>query len=366
MTTTTPDTTTPTTLQPVSTPKHHGMSKRKRDGLTALAVTGLALLMLFFWLVPLAYMFLTSVKTLEQMQNGRILPSSPATVEYQGEQLELFSVPMPDGDVRELAMLKPGRNSSIFIDPDNPGAGEIEWEGKWRQLQPAYEIDFQWGNYVEAFTEVEFPRLLRNTAAIALFGIIGTLMSCVLVAYGFSRFPIPYKNVLFLILIATIILPRQVTLIPTYAIFARLGWVGTWLPLIVPHFFANAYNVFLLRQYFLTIPREMDEAAMIDGASPMRVLWSVILPQSWPVIIAVAVSHLIFAWNDYFEPLIYLRSKPDLVPISVGIQEFNFLYGTRPELLQATSMLALLIPVIIFFLAQRYFMQGVVFSGVEK
>ena len=169
-----------------------------------------------------------------------------------------------------------------------------------------------------------------------------------------------------LILIATIILPRQVTLIPTYAIFQRLGWVGTWLPLIVPHFFANAFNVFLLRQYFLTIPREMDEAAMIDGASPPRVLWSVILPQAWPVIIAVCVSHMIFAWNDYFEPLIYLRSEPQLQPISVGIQEFNFIYATRPDLLQAVSLLALLLPVLVFFLAQRYFMQGVVFTGVDK
>ena len=342
------------------------MSKRSRDRISALIVTGLVLLMLLFWLVPLAYMFLTSVKTLEQMQNGQIIPQSPATFEYEGQARDIFAVPMPDGTIRDLAMFKPGRESSQFIDPADPEAGIVEWQGRWRTLTPAYEVDFQWQNYREAFTAVEFPRLLRNTLAIAIFGIIGTVISCVLVAYGFSRFPIPYKNVLFLILISTIILPRQVTLIPTYAIFARLGWVGTWLPLIVPHFFANAYNVFLLRQYFLTIPREMDEAAMIDGASPPRVLWSVILPQSWPVIIAVCVSHLIFACNDYFEPLIYLRSKPDLVPISVGIQEFNFLYGTRPELLQATSMLALLIPVIVFFLAQRYFMQGVVFSGVEK
>jgi multiple sugar transport system permease protein len=362
--TTVPQTTT-SNVQPVSRPQA-GMSKRSRDRISALIVTGLVLLMLFFWLVPLAYMFLTSVKTLEQMQNGQIIPQSPATFEYEGQQRDIFTVPMPDGTTRELAMFKPGRESSQFIDPANPEAGIVEWQGRWRTLTPAYQVDFQWQNYREAFTEVEFPRLLRNTLGIALFGIIGTVISCVLVAYGFSRFPIPYKNVLFLILISTIILPRQVTLIPTYAIFARLGWVGTWLPLIVPHFFANAYNVFLLRQYFLTIPREMDEAAMIDGASPPRVLWSVILPQSWPVIIAVCVSHLIFAWNDYFEPLIYLRSKPDLVPISVGIQEFNFLYGTRPELLQATSMLALLIPVVIFFLAQRYFMQGVVFSGVEK
>lgn len=364
MTTISPTTT--TTAKPASTPKSQGRSRRQRDGFAALAVTGLALMFLFLWLVPLAYMFLTSVKTLEQMQNGEILPKSPATFEFEGKELEMFAVPMPDGSTQELAMFKPGRQSSQFIDPANPEAGAIEWEGQWRQLDPAYEVDFQWGNYAEAFREVEFPRLLRNTLAIAIFGIIGTVASCILVAYGFARFPIPYKNILFLVLISTIILPRQVTLIPTYTIFARLGWVGTWLPLIVPHFFANAYNVFLLRQYFLTIPREMDEAAMIDGASPPRVLWSVILPQSWPVIIAVCVSHLIFAWNDYFEPLIYLRSKPELQPISVGIQEFNFLYGTRPELLQATSMLALLIPVAVFFLAQRYFMQGVVFSGVEK
>ena len=363
--TTVPQTTT-SNVQPATRPQQAGMSKRSRDRISALIVTGLVLLMLLFWLVPLAYMFLTSVKTLEQMQNGQIIPQSPATFEYEGQARDIFAVPMPDGTIRDLAMFKPGRESSQFIDPADPEAGIVEWQGRWRTLTPAYEVDFQWQNYREAFTAVEFPRLLRNTLAIAIFGIIGTVISCVLVAYGFSRFPIPYKNVLFLILISTIILPRQVTLIPTYAIFARLGWVGTWLPLIVPHFFANAYNVFLLRQYFLTIPREMDEAAMIDGASPPRVLWSVILPQSWPVIIAVCVSHLIFAWNDYFEPLIYLRSKPDLVPISVGIQEFNFLYGTRPELLQATSMLALLIPVIVFFLAQRYFMQGVVFSGVEK
>jgi len=364
MTTTAPSTT--TTATPLSRPKSTGMSKRQRDWFAALVITGLMLMVLAAWLVPLGYMFLTSVKTLQQMQNGEILPKSPATIEFEGKEREIFAVPMPDGSTRNLAMVKPGRQSSQFIDPDNPEGGVIEWQGQWRQLQPGYEVDFQWGNYVEAFREVEFPRLLRNTLAIAIFGIIGTVLSCIMVAYGFSRFPIPYKNLLFLVLISTIILPRQVTLIPTYTIFARLGWVGTWLPLIVPHFFANAYNVFLLRQYFLTIPREMDEAAMIDGASPPRVLWSVILPQSWPVIIAVCVSHLIFAWNDYFEPLIYLRSKPELQPISVGIQEFNFLYGTRPELLQATSMLALLLPVVVFFLAQRYFMQGVVFSGVEK
>jgi multiple sugar transport system permease protein len=342
------------------------MSKKSRERIAAILVTLLALAMMAFWLAPFVYMLTTSLKTLEQMQNPRILPESPAQFEFEGKSLDVYSVPMPDGEIRELALFRPGRESSEFIDPDNPEAGLIAWEGRWRQLDPAYQLDFQWQNYIEAFQAVEFPRLFRNTALIALFGIIGTVISCTLVAYGFARFPIPYKNILFLILIATIVLPRQVTLIPTYIIFQRLGWVGTWLPLIVPHFFANAFNVFLLRQYFLTIPKEMDEAAYIDGANPARVLWSIILPQSWPVIIAVSVSHMIFAWNDYFEPLIYLRSRPDLQPISVGVQEFNFIYGTRPELLQAVSLLALIIPVLIFFLAQRYFMQGIVLTGVDK
>jgi multiple sugar transport system permease protein len=142
--------------------------------------------------------------------------------------------------------------------------------------------------------------------------------------------------------------------------------VGTWLPLIVPHFFANAYNVFLLRQYFMTLPRELDEAAAIDGAGPLRVLLSVILPQSVPAIIAVTVFHIVFAWNDYFGPLIYLSTARDNWPISVALSTFNGIYGQQPQLIQAGAMMALLIPMIVFFLAQRFFVQGIVVTGVDK
>jgi multiple sugar transport system permease protein len=124
--------------------------------------------------------------------------------------------------------------------------------------------------------------------------------------------------------------------------------------------------VFLLRQYFLTLPRELDEAAMIDGAGPFKILTDVIIPQSWPVIVSVSVFHFIFAWNDYFAPLIYLLGKPELQPISVAVQQFNFVYGPHPELIQATSLMAMVLPLIIFFLAQRAFMRGVVFTGVDK
>src|SRR5690606_26341832 len=135
---------------------------------------------------------------------------------------------------------------------------------------------------------------------------------------------------------------------------------GTWLPLIVPHFFANAFNVFLLRQYFLQLPRELDEAAMIDGAGPVKILTSVIIPQSWPVIIAVALFHIVFAWNDYFEPLIDTLGEPALQPLSVGIQQFNFVYSQQPHLIQATALLGMVIPVVLFFFGQRFFMRGVI------
>jgi multiple sugar transport system permease protein len=187
------------------------------------------------------------------------------------------------------------------------------------------------------------------------------------VAYGFARFRFPGRNKLFLLVIATIFLPAAVTLIPTYTIFNRLGWVGSWLPLLVPAFFANAYDVFLLRQYLLTIPREMDEAAAIDGAGPFRTLLSVILPQALPVIIAVAIFHLVYSWNDFFGPLIYLSSAPDLQTVAVGLARFS---GDRvahdPGLIQAGTIITLIIPVVIFLIFQRVFVRGIVITGVEK
>ena len=152
---------------------------------------------------------------------------------------------------------------------------------------------------------------------------IGTVVSCTLVAYGFARFRFPGRNLMFTLLIATIFLPAAVTLIPTYTIFAKLGWVNTWLPLLVPAFFANAYDVFLLRQYLLTIPRDLDEAATIDGAGPIRILRSVVLPQAWPVIIAVSIFHFVYAWNDFFGPLIYLSGARELQPLAGRARELQ-------------------------------------------
>jgi multiple sugar transport system permease protein len=320
------------------------------------------------YLAPFGNMLTVSLRDyalLSQTPNSPLLPMVPVTYAYEGKEAAVYKVPTEEG-VRELALVKPGRQASQFVDPDNPDAGVIEWQGNWRTLEAVQALRPRWENYSDAWDGLNFPRLFFNTLVIAVGGVTGTLLSCIAVAYAFARFPIPGKNVLFIILIGTIILPQQVTLIPTFIFFSKIHWVGTWLPLIVPHFFANAYNVFLLRQYFMTLPRELDEAAMIDGAGPFRVLTQVIIPQSWPAIVAVGIFHFVFAWNDFFGPLIYLLSKPKLQPISVGVQIFNFQYGPHPELVQATSLMAMVLPLVIFFLAQRFFMRGVVITGVEK
>jgi multiple sugar transport system permease protein len=332
-------------------------------------VTLFALILAIAYLMPFGNMALVSVKTQDQIvasAEGPIWPLEPAKFTYEGEEYNVYRVPFEDGTVRELALVQKGRRASQFIDPANPDGGLIEWQGNWRGLEPVSSVVPHFENFATAWELLNFPLLFGNTLAIAIIGMIGTLLSSICVAYAFARFPIPGKNILFLVLIGTIILPGQVTLIPTYAFFARIGWVGTWLPLTVPHFFANAYNVFLLRQFFLTLPRELDEAAMIDGAGPFRILKDVIIPQSWPAIVSVGLFHFIFAWNDYFAPLIYLLGRRELLPISVGVQEFNFTYGPRPELVQATSLMAMILPLVIFFLAQRVFMRGVVITGVEK
>jgi len=342
---------------------------RQREILNKILVTGIGVFILIVFLAPLGYMVTTAIKSTNQMNDPTApwyWPSSRRTFEYQGKTLEIYLVPTESG-VRELAALKKTRTGVTFVDPAAPDPVPIEWTGNWRtDLEPAYTPDPQWHNFADAWEQLKFPRLFLNTLIIAGFGTLGAVGSSVFVAYGFSRFNFRGKSALFLVLVATIILPVQVTLIPTYIMFSRIGWTNTFLPLIVPHFFANAYNVFLLRQYFMGIPRDLDEAAMIDGANPLRVLISVILPQSVPAMTAVCLFHFFFAWNDFFTPLVYLVSKPDLWPLSVGLQNFNALYGRQPNLIQTGALITLVFPVVIFFLAQRVFMQGIVFSGVEK
>ena len=342
----------------------HGMQVGGlRIGLTLLTA---ALAVMF--LVPFVEMVTTAFKDGDQVValHPPVYPASTETyTAANGQVYTLYSVPTANGN-EVLALETARRTSSTFIDPKT--GKEIEWTGNWRGLNAVWYFSPKFDNFGSVLNVLNFPLLFRNTFLVSIIGTIGAVGSAVVVAYGFARFRIPGKNGLFLVLIMTIMLPFQVLLIPQYIAYTEIAWTGTLLPLIVPHFFANAYNVFLLRQYFLTLPRELDEAAQIDGASPLRILWSVIVPQAMPAIIAVSLFHFFFSWNDFFAPLVYLSGHNDLFTMTVGLQAFSATYGNANNgtLTQCAALLAMIVPVAIFFMGQRAFMRGVIISGVEK
>ncbi len=365
-----------TSVTPAQKAKFRLSRLQIKNGLNATFVTVLTIAILVIFLAPFAFMIFTSLKTQEQISivGAPIWPAKPPVYEHNGEEVDVFQVPVsqcegfdPNSNAKgSFAIVKKGQKESTFVDPDNLGRGEFLCTVSWRALDRGWEFSPTWGNYQEVWETIDYPRLMWNTTFYAIATTIAVLISCTLVAFGFSRFRFPGRDLLFIILISTIFLPVAVTVIPTYTFFQRIGWVGTWLPLIVPAFFANAYDVFLLRQYFMTLPRELDEAAMIDGASPLRILWSVIIPQSYPALMAVTVFHIVYAWNDYFGPLIYLSTNRDAWPISIALSTFNGIYGQRPQLIQAGALMALIAPLLLFVIAQRFFVQGIVVTGVEK
>ncbi len=314
-------------------------------------------------MTPLLFMLSTALKDRNQLRQipPPFIPMATTMVEVNGKDEPLYRVTV-DGQAREMALVKNRpQGKGLFVDPANP---DKTYELVIAEQTPLNHLDVHWENYPEALRQMKFPALLVNTLLVTFVGMAGMLFSCSLVAYGFSRFRAPWLNVLFLVLLSTIMLPRQVTLIPTYVLFQKLGWVDTLLPLIIPQFFANAYDVFLLRQFFMSIPLELDDAAKIDGASPLQTLMYVILPQARPALLAVGIFHFLYAWNDFYEPLIYLHS-PQNWTLAVGLQTFNALYSVNTHLVMAASVVMILPPIILYFLAQRIFTQGVVFSGVK-
>lgn len=221
-----------------------------------------------------------------------------------------------------------------------------------------------WINYPTAVTYIDFFLYTRNTLIIAAAATIGELISCSLVAYSLARIPWRGRNFLFILTVATLMLPYQVTLIPLFLVFKNLGWVGGFLPLIVPHFFGSALYIFLLRQFFMTIPMELSEAARIDGASELRIYAEIILPLAKPALATVAIFEFIARWRDYLGPLIYL-SNQNLYTLSLGIYQYRSQYGAQWELLMAASVLITLPIILLFFFLQKTFVQGIALTGIK-
>jgi len=227
----------------------------------------------------------------------------------------------------------------------------------------------QWGNYAEVWRRVPFATFTLNTVIITSLSLAGTLLTSSLVAYSFARFRYPGRDIFFLLTLSTLMLPYEVTLIPTYLLFNRIGWLDSFLPLIVPYWFGgNAFSIFLMRQFFLTIPRELDDAARIDGANFIRIFWNILMPLSGPALATLAVIGFINHWNDFLGPLIYLETRSKFT-IALGLRYFQnaAALGGEPmdHLLMAASVTFTLPCIIIFFLAQRYFVQGIALSGVK-
>ncbi len=229
----------------------------------------------------------------------------------------------------------------------------------------------QWSNYFRVLVIPRVPvvQWALNSTIIVVLGTIGTIISASLVAYSLARFEYRGRNTLFLITLATMMLPAQVTLIPQFVLFYKLGWINTLLPLWVPLWFGGGgFAIFLMRQFFLTLPRDLDEAALIDGAGFFRIFWSILLPLCKPVLATLGIITIIATWGDFLGPLIYLNS-PQKFTVSVGLQFFNNSpdVGGEPmqHLLMAACILSMLPIIIIFFLGQRFFVQGIVMSGIK-
>lgn len=336
--------------------------------------TGTAMLNLFMFLFliiylsPLPFVVIASLTSRDQFLDGNapLLPSARVKFNYEGKDLVVYNVPVEDG-IKQWALYKPSRKSSEFIDPQHPELGPIHWEGQWRTLKSVYVFSPTLENFKDFLEITNLPRLFKNTMLVALISEVGVLCSSIAVAYGFSRFRIPGGRFIFFLLIATIMIPSNITLVPTYYLFSGhvLDWIGTWLPLIVPHFFGSAIFIFLLRQNFKSIPRDLDEAAMLDGASPLRILISVILPQSIPVVTTVALLHFFYIWNETRMSSLYLGIRPDLQLISFGVQRSQSFFFT-PENLMVGALLVMIVPVIVLFLSQRFFMQDMIVTQIEK
>ncbi len=221
-----------------------------------------------------------------------------------------------------------------------------------------------WSNYADIFRLVPFGRYVWNTGVITFLDVIGKILSCSLVAFSFARLRWRGRETVFLVMLATMMLPPQVTMIPQFVVFKHLDLIDTIVPLVLPNWLGGPFLTFLLRQFFMSIPLDLDDAARIDGASIFGIYWRIVLPLSKPALAAVAIFMFNGSWNDFFGPLIYLHSR-DKYTISLGLRSFQDQNYTEWHLLMAASLVAMLPVVLIFFFAQKYFIQGIVFTGVK-
>ena len=359
------------------------LRKLWRSGVTHAVLLASACVML----TPLAWMVSTSLK-----QSGLSLSRGIQWLPYQdvwaheGQETQVVvlgaRVVRPDtGEQVEVGVKSLGdrrRVTEVWL-PEGRFEAEVEAfrirpttddettsEALWAPFGEVHRrLAPQWHNYVEALEAMQFWRLLKNTLAVTYLGTLGTLLSCSFVAYGFARFRFPGRNALFLLLLSTMMLPPVVTMIPVYLVFRELRWIDTLLPLFVPAWFSvNAFAVFLFRQFYMTLPFDLDDAARIDGCNALGIYWHVLLPQTKPVMATVGMFCFTAYWLDFMRPLIYLNSDTKAT-LSLGLYIFKGAHTTDWHYLMAATLVVAFPCVVLFFLGQRFFVKGVVMSGLK-
>ena len=318
-------------------------------------------------LIPFLFMVSTSLKSKNQLRAvpPPLIPWEITMVEVAGKREPLYRVKF-EGEIREMALVKnqPG-GMGVFIDPADP---EQRVTLKIAEQTPVRHIELHPENYAEAMRAVPFPRYLMNTLIVTFTGMIGVLVSCTMVAYGFSRFRFAGRELLFLLCLSQMMMPVYVTIIPLFNVFRMLKWINTLKPLIVPSYFGSAFAIFLLRQFIMTIPFELDESALIDGASRLTILFRIILPNCQPALATVAIFAFRGVWDDFLHPLIFLdNAKNFTLPLGLWwLRSYTYDPGVpRDHLLMAGSLIATIPVLIVFVSAQRYFVEGIVMSGLK-
>ncbi len=340
--------------------KHWGESKRQSALHITLMIGSVIFILPFLWLIS------TSLKYDDQMKAfpPQFIPTKAKEVTLKGEQQKVWKL-----DGREVIVaqnLAGGRAKVLPAGDFDPAKARIVQQSR---LEEVRYFRPRWENYKEAleFLPPEYMQglvPLWNTLTITVLSIIGLLFSSSLTAYAFARLRWPGRDVFFLILLATMMLPSAVTMLPVFLIFRWLGWIDTLRPLWVPAFLGSAFNIFLLRQFFLTIPMELEEAAKIDGSSPFTTYSRIMLPLIKPALAAVTIMAFMGSWNNFMGPLIYINS-PQKMPLSYALYLFQGAHGGEQGLMMAAATLVMLPVLTVFFFTQRYFIQGITLTGLK-
>ena len=315
-----------------------------------LAITSL------LFLTPFVWMLSTSLK-----HESRIFPKPGKPPQWIPTTERL------DDAGRRLVVYE-GREG-VETGRDERGRHVLDIEGKtiaaWPEdFEVRQKVGFHWRNYTDAFRRIDFFHNLRNTLFICFTYVIGTVLSSSLVAYSFARIPWRGRNVMFVLVLSTMMLPYQVTLIPLFAVYSKLGWVGTFKPLVIPAFFGVPFYIFLLRQFFLGVPEDLSAAARIDGCNEFGIYWRIILPLSKPALATTALFTFLFEWGDFLYPLVFLQDERQYT-LALALQQFQSQHESAWGPLMAMSTVITIPIIILFFFTQRTFIQGITLTGLK-